>query len=368
MKTNKTSMFLMKMLFISYRDVKDKSFGGSQCTNRNYLSFCELVGFENVEVLDLTFGLKKSFFHKISKRVNYLFGFKSGLSHKTIKLIIKHAIGKDYVFIDTSSYGIIAYYLKKEKFKGEIICFFHNVEYNIALQKTKLNPLNFWQLIINYLNEKNAIRYSDKIVVLNKRDKDELDRLYNGKNIKIIPISLFDTYKVQQKKLTSMPPTLIFIGNNWYANIHGLKWFINNVLESVNIKLQIIGSGMDVLQKEFVHPKIEFLGYVPDLSINLINADYVICPIFIGGGMKVKTCEALMFGKNIIGTKEAFEGYEIDYKKVGAMCNNKEEFIDTINHFCTVKREKFNEYSRNCFVNKYSFQATLTKFKELLFK
>ena len=41
--------------------------------------------------------------------------------------------------------------------------------------------------------------------------------------------------------------------------------------------------------------------------------------------MKVKTCEALMFGKNIIGTKEAFEGYELDYQKVGAMCNTKEE-------------------------------------------
>ena len=31
--------------------------------------------------------------------------------------------------------------------------------------------------------------------------------------------------------------------------IHGLKWFINNVLESVNIKLQIIGSGMEALKK-----------------------------------------------------------------------------------------------------------------------
>ncbi len=39
--------------------------------------------------------------------------------------------------------------------------------------------------------------------------------------------------------------------------------------------------------------------------------DYIISPIFVGGGMKVKTCEALMYGKNIIGTSESFEGYDI---------------------------------------------------------
>jgi polysaccharide biosynthesis protein PslH len=116
---------------------------------------------------------------------------------------------------------------------------------------------------------------------------------------------------------------------------------------------------MDALKSEFIHPKIEFLGFVPDLSSVLLNADYVLCPIFIGGGMKVKTCESLMYGKNIIATKEAFEGYEVDYTKVGVICNNKEEFINAIKHYCTIKREKFNEYSRECFLKKYSFHATL---------
>lgn len=40
----------------------------------------------------------------------------------------------------------------------------------------------------------------------------------------------------------------------------------------------------------------------------------MVMPIFSGSGMKVKTAEALMYGKFLIGTKEAFEGYEIDEK------------------------------------------------------
>jgi len=37
----------------------------------------------------------------------------------------------------------------------------------------------------------------------------------------------------------------------------------------------------------------------------------VILPIISGSGMKTKTAEALMYGKSIIGIKEAFEGYKM---------------------------------------------------------
>ena len=317
------------------------------------MSFCNLLGTQNVEVRNLLSGLKNSISRKIFKRIYYLFGFSEGLSFKIVNNIIKTAREYDIVFIDTSTYGVIAYYLKKKKYNGKIICFFHNVEYAVKLQQANINPLNFFKSFLVYYNEKKACKYSDKIVVLNKRDGNKLYGLYGLKNFIVIPISLVDSYKMRVNKLTEVPPTLLFVGNNWYANIHGLKWFVNNVLNFVDIKLQIVGSDMDKLEKDFVHPKIDFLGYVPDLSKVLSNADYVLSPIFLGGGMKVKTCESLMYGKNIIGTSEAFEGYEIDPIKVGAICRNKEEFINTIRNYCSIKREKFNEYSRQCFLEKY---------------
>lgn len=356
----------MKLLFISSKDVMLTETGGYLCTNRNYLSFCKLLGYKNVEVLNLVPKRERSISRSIYRRINQIFGFFEGLSHNKIKEIIKASKEYDYVFIDTSTYGVIAYYLKKEKYEGKILNFFHDVAYNIERQKFKISPFRFSRIFLAYYNEKKTCKYSDKIVALNYRDCDELRRLYGANNISIIPVSLSDTFNIQAKEITSVPPTFLFIGALWFPNIHGLKWFVNNVLDHVNIKLQIVGSGMDALKSEFIHPKIEFLGFVPDLSSVLINADYILCPIFKGSGMKIKICESLMYGKNIIGTKEAFEGYEIDYQKVGAMCNNKEEFIYTINHYCSVKREKFNEYSRECFLEKYSLQATLKKFDELL--
>lgn len=362
----------MKLLFISSRDVRKKDNGGSQCTNRNYLSFCKILGTENVDIEDLTFESNRSIKRSILTRIYLFLGFSRGLTYKKLDHLITISNKYDFIFIDTSIYGVIAYYLKRAFYKGTIICFFHNIEYNIQLQKAKINPLCFFEIFLIYYNEKKACKYSDRLIVLNKRDSNELERLYGSIKTSIIPISLSDKVKdlvkLHESDITSQYPTLIFIGNNWYANIHGLRWFIRNVLDYVDIKLQIVGSDMDNLEETFRHPKIEFLGYVPDLCSVLFNADYVISPIFKGSGMKVKTCESLMYGKNIIGTKEAFIGYDLDFSKVGALCNNKDEFIYFIKNRCgtNAKKKKFNEYNRQIFLEKYSFQATLIKFDELL--
>jgi polysaccharide biosynthesis protein PslH len=356
----------MNLLFISAKDVEKKSNGGELCTNRNYLSFCRLIGKENVTVINLMEKLEGGISNSISKRYNYIFGFYEGLSHSKIKDIIKLSKDHEFVFIDSSIHGTIAYHLNKSGYKGKIISFFHNVEYRIKLQKAKIEPWRLAEIFVTYYSENMACRYSDNLITVNQRDKNELEKVYEPKNVSIIPISLLDRYVEKEKKLTSVPPKILFTGNNWYANIHGLTWFIDNVLDHVEMSLQITGLNMESVKDKFNHPKIKFLGFVDDLTSLLNEADYVLLPIFIGSGMKVKTCEALMFGKNIIGTSESFEGYSIVPDEVGALCNTQDEFIEAINRICSVERDKFNGKSRNYFLQLYSFEATLGRFNEML--
>lgn len=354
----------MRILFLSTKDVNKKNNGGELCTNRNYLSFCELVGIENVTVINLLEVIPSGISNAIKKRINFLLGFYEGMSKTKMLEIIKTANEHDVVFIDSSTQGAIAYHLKRAGYKGKIICFFHNLEANIKQERLKNEPWKLSELLIIKHNEKMACQFSDQIVMVNKRDKEELQKKYNISEAITIPISLSDKYDNSVDGLTNTPPTFVFTGNDWYANNHGITWFIENVLDHVNIKLQI--TGYKEPKKVFEHSKIEFLGFVDDLPSVLKNADYVLSPIFKGSGMKVKTCEALMYGKNIIGTVESFEGYEIESEKVGACCSTKEEFISSIKDLTSIKREKFNESSRNYFLDKYSFDATLESFKKLV--
>lgn len=356
----------MKLLFISGKDVLKKSNGGELCTNRNYQSFCDLIGKDNVKVVHFMQREKRGLAGAVSKRFNYFSGYYEGITPRRVKDVVALSKGFEIVFIDSSTLGTLAYKLKKGNYSGKIITFFHNVEYLIKTQRAKLYPWKVDEIYITRISEKNACRYSDHIITVNNRDLYAIKKYYSPKDASVIPISLEDRFEGPIAGEKSNPPTFLFTGNNWYANIHGINWFIDNVLDSVNIKLQITGHNMNALKDKYKHPRIEFLGFVEDLSKVIVEADFMLSPVFMGSGMKVKTCEALMYGKNIVGTGESFMGYDIDLKKVGALCNTKDEFIESINRLCSENLPKFNQYSRKCYLDSYSFEATLRMFKKFL--
>lgn len=111
---------------------------------------------------------------------------------------------------------------------------------------------------------------------------------------------------------------------------------------------------------------IPVFSNVPDLAPFFEEADFMVFPIFSGSGMKVKTCEALMYGKNILGTTETFEGYELDTSLCGRLCNTAKEYIEAINYFAENSVPKYNTYSRSIFENNYSNSFALKAFRELL--
>ena len=159
----------------------------------------------------------------------------------------------------------------------------------------------------------------------------------------------------------------MFLGAYFPANVEGIEWFTKNVLPHVDIRMQIVGKDMDKLKDaDWMRPDIEVLSSVPDLDPLFEAADIMVLPIFKGSGMKVKTCESMMFGKNIIGTPEAWSGYELDYSKAGASCFTADEFIAALTDFCQHPRPRFNTYSRNVFVTQYSADRMVDKFRKVL--
>lgn len=90
----------------------------------------------------------------------------------------------------------------------------------------------------------------------------------------------------------------------------------------------IIGKGFRTLKNDLECDNVKVIGTVEDVSEYFYRADFVIAPIFEGSGMKLKTAEALMYGKTIFGTTEAFSGYALDFDRVGGLCNTAREIHD----------------------------------------
>lgn len=286
--------------------------------------------------------------------------FYLGASDKLIKDVVREISTGcyKYAFISQSLWGRVAKTIKKTDPSICIIAFFHNIEIQYAKEYCKasgIKALPFY-FAVKYW-EKTTCCYSDKFITLNSRDSYLLKTIYNKKTDLELPTSLEDRYceskKMQLEEKCKENIDYLFVGVAFFANIHGIQWFIDNVMPKVGGNLYIIGKGMEQVAFKNLNEKIHIKGFVEDLSYYYYNAKCVVSPIFLGGGMKTKTAEALMYGKTIVGTTEAFRGYELD-KRCTIVCNTPEEFEKAIKTDCP----KFNHSSRELFDKFYSLSSS----------
>ncbi|MBO7494630.1 MAG: glycosyltransferase [Bacteroidales bacterium] len=361
----------MTILFIRYKKSKNILEGGEQGSQKNYNVLSQLVGESNITTYYVHDENRKKSVLDYAKGVFYFpFNYYFGLTPKRVKEIVRLAQSFDVVFIDRSVFGIIAKKLKQANYRGKVISFFHNVE--VPYFEAKLGNKPGKSILLRCIdhNDRYACQYSDKTIALNSRDDNELFARYGKKADVLIPVAFKDKYLKDSysQEMTTSQPLCLFLGAYFPPNNEGVVWFVKNVLPHVNIRMKVVGKGMARLKAEEPALKdIEVISDAPDLLPYFEEADIMILPIFKGSGMKVKTCESLMYGKNIIATNEAFVGYDVDYDKVGGKCNTAEEFIARIKEFEKNPRPRFNAYSRQMFLEKYSEESVVEKFREVLF-
>ena len=361
----------MKILIIRYKKTRGVPEGGEQGSERNLIVLQQIAGEENVDTYFIHDEAHSRTLQEYLRGIIYMpFGYYFGLTPKRVKEIVEKAQDYDVVFVDRSVFGIIAKRLRETEYKGRVICFFHNVEaiYFSAKYSNKFNPMRWLVVPCANHNDRWSCRYADRTIALSTRDDNELFRRYHRHADQLIPVTFVDRYKRNTYSTATIenPPLCMFLGAHFPANVEGIEWFVKNVLPRVNIRMQIVGKGMDKLKADWMRPDIEVLSNIPNLEPLFEAADIMVLPIFKGSGMKVKTCESLMYGKNIIGTPEAWSGYELDYSKAGACCLTADEFITVINDFCQNPHPRFNAYSREVFINQYSADRMVDKFRAVL--
>lgn len=338
----------MKILYIG-SNVKKIASGADAVNKRNELILSQCRGIE----------LYHFFLERKVNIIDKAQGYLGGLTHSDIEPIIKMIIQEkiDVIFISHSLLGKLCYIIKKHFSTIKIITFFHNVEVHYAkeyLRVSGYSRLPFY-LLAKY-NELYSIKYSDYYLVLNSRDDKLLQETYCVKSHLILPVSYEDKFEESRVVANGTDiVTLLFVGVDFFPNIEAMRFFIKHVLPFVDAKLIIVGKGMDRYKDEFLSlvedvSKIEVNGFVDDLAEYYYNASAVIAPILSGGGMKTKVAEALMYGKTVLGTREAFQGYIRD-GRVMLECNSDLEFIKAITELDHIST--YNELSRKIYLKSY---------------
>lgn len=321
----------------------------------------------------MVFELAKSQIRSFKSILHAFRGHIDGLSAESIAGLIQQvqAKGVDKVFVDGSNLGELVRIIKSRFPEIRVCTFFHNVEARFflgALKQTK-TPHALAVLMVNYLAERKAVRYSDKIISLSERDSGLLQRLYGRPATDVSPMALQDKFPTANVSSAneSRDKFALFVGGAFYANRVGITWFVKHVVPRIDIKTCVVGRGFEDFKNELeFNGKVEVIGEVESLAQWYLDSHFVIAPIFDGSGMKTKVAEALMFGKKIIGTPEAFSGYEEIADRAGRVCLSADDFVAAIDSADKIINASCDAELRTIFKARYSYEAAKSRLESIM--
>jgi glycosyltransferase involved in cell wall biosynthesis len=134
-------------------------------------------------------------------------------------------------------------------------------------------------------------------------------------SISILPnIPVFPSVPVRE--VDEAGNMVLFVGLlGWQPNADGLSHFIRNVWPQViaerkDAVLRVVGGGAsDELQRLMAGATgVEYLGWQESLMPSYEAATGCICPVYQGGGSKIKILEALAHRRPMVLTQQAYDG------------------------------------------------------------
>lgn len=347
-------------LLILTKKIQKSPVGGRELLSKvNYDALSELYGV-NFYVYQLPATRLRGARAVLNAFRSHIDGLDTDTIFSICNLIQREAVSK--VFVDGSNLGGFVRVLKHRLPEVEISTFFHNVEARFfagAMLASK-HPRAVGVLLANYLAERQAVRYSDNILCLSLRDSRLLKKLYGRGSTHVTPMALKDKYPKSNAAASMLQSEnfALFVGGTFYANRDGINWFVKEVVPHIDIPLYIVGRGFEALRSELEVPgKVVVVGAVDSLADWYRRARFIVAPIFDGSGMKTKVAEALMFGKKVIGTPEAFSGYEDVVERAGFVCSTADEFVTTIARAQQEAIPAFDGELRALYEQKYSLLA-----------
>src|SRR5580698_4289296 len=167
--------------------------------------------------------------------------------------------------------------------------------------------------------ERSVCRRARQVIAVSELDAATIREWFGADRVTAVPTGVDLDYFAPPEKVSSCAD-LAFIGSmDWMPNIHGIQWFINDVLPLIRARrpgtsLAIIGRtpGAEIQALAQAAGGVLVTGTVPDVRPYLWGTRVSIVPIHIGGGTRLKIYESMAASVPVVSTTIGAEGLEID--------------------------------------------------------
>ena len=240
--------------------------------------------------------------------------------------------------------------------KVPLILVEHNIEHLLALQRfrvalTRQEKSYYWSEYIKTLKwERLTWKRATVCVALTNEDKITMERLEPNIDVRMIPNGSDHHKKMDDAKtplllatssehsvITDSCPSILFVGNFAYEpNIDAALYFSRDIFPLIvrhvpNVKLFLVGNAPPPeIYSLMSNKQIEVTGGVASVIPFYKRADVVVCPLRIGGGVKVKVLEALGFGKAIVSTSIGAQGLDLSSHTAVVVSDEVTDFAEKV--------------------------------------
>lgn len=162
--------------------------------------------------------------------------------------------------------------------------------------------------------EADALRVFDIAIAINSVDAGVFSDMIGADRVLRAPHAVTAT---PPNAPPANEPNVLFVGAAGVPNVDALHWLIDEIWPIArqnlgsNATLTIAGSVVETLTPEqCCVPGIRPVGYVDDLRPEYERATIAVAPLRFGGGLKIKTLEALAHGLPVVTTPVGSQGME----------------------------------------------------------
>ena len=215
--------------------------------------------------------------------------------------------------------------------------------------------------------EKKALAEMDHTIVLSEPDLEAMRSLL-GRDFPhtIIPTGVPD-YPVKTDHDTAGEMiSILFVGTmTWAPNDLGLIWFLEEVIPLMEAErkpyhLYIVGKNPSETVRKCAGdcPHITLTGYVESVQEYYDKCQFMIVPLFVGSGLRVKIIEAFSHGMPVVSTTVGAEGIRYTDGESILIADDAQNFVKQIDRMRDpALRRSLSENCRKVYDRDHSVEA-----------
>jgi glycosyltransferase involved in cell wall biosynthesis len=176
--------------------------------------------------------------------------------------------------------------------------------------------------------EKQLLLRADVVLAIQDNEKVKLESLFSKGPVITVGVDLV-THDLSRGKESKV---VLIVASNNYLNVTGVQDFVDYtwpLIKQVNseVRLRIVGRITENITT--YDSSIDLCGFVEDLNVEYSNAQVIVNPVRVGTGLKIKTIEALSWGKAHVAWPVAVDGIEGSENPV-IVCSNVVDMANSI--------------------------------------